>query len=375
MGIQNRASLMMLILIVVISTAGAAATWWEDRDITQLIDRHALESMQSIQHFAEDSRRRELELKSAILASNPGFVGYVSQAMSAGEESGGVVDSASIRDLLEARRSQYNFDVAAVLDPRGKTVVMLGQSLLTQQDFSLTPLMAKVRASSEPSIDLMSEKGNLVLVSLSPMLRGDTIEALLLTGININDGFAAPLAAAGKVDLALIGVDRAGNSVVASTLASEDHATILEAVETEPALVPNTPGTRSQRYLSLQLHSGETGASITSLFDSPSRGLLVSLVPIEQRIVSTGAIRTPMLIAGAFVLIVLLVLWWLVHGRLLRPLAHLVDMSDRVLRGDIHVVARDDGARDISRIGAAFNQALAGLRGYKEVVENRQSRK
>lgn len=378
MSIQKRASWTTLFLIVVISAAGAAATWWEDRDITRLIDSHTLQSMQSIQQFAEGSRRRELELKSAILASNPGFVGYVSQALSIGAEPGGIVDAASIRDLLEARRDQYNFDVAAILDPRGKTVVMLGEALRTQQDFSLTPLMAKVRASSEPSIGLLSEKGHLVLVSLSPMLRGDTIEALLLTGVNIDDEFVAPLAAAGRVDLALVGISRVDSSVVTSTLGSEDAALLLEAVQAEPSLapnVPNAPEMQSSREFDLQLQEGKSRASITALFGSASSGLLVSVVPVEQRIVSTGAIRTPMLIAGAFVLLVLLLVGWLVQRQFVRPVSHLIEMSDRVLHGDIQVVARDMGSSDISRIAAAFNQALAGLRGYKEVIEKRDTGK
>lgn len=378
MSIQKRALWTALLLIVAVSAAGVAATWWQDRDITRLIDRHALQSMQSIQHFAEGSRQRELELKSAILASNPGFVGYVSQALSIGAEPGGIVDAASIRDLLEARRQQYNFDVAAVLDPRGKTVVMLGESLRTQQDFSSTPLMAKVRASSQPSIDLLSERGHLVLVSLSPMVRGDTIEAYLLTGVNIGSDFVAPLATAGHVDLALIGLGRAGNSVVASTLDGEDNALLLEAVEAEPALAPSAPDAtemQPNREFDLELQDGKTRASMTALFGATSSGLLVSVVPLEQRIVSTGAIRTPMLIAGAFVLIVLLLVTWLIQRRFVRPLSHLIDMSDRVLRGDVQVVARDIGASDISRIAAAFNQALAGLRGYKEAIEKREAGK
>ena len=54
---------------------------------------------------------------------------------------------------------------------------------------------------------------------------------------------------------------------------------------------------------------------------------------------------------------------------------NLVEMSDRVLRGDIQVVARDVGTGDISLIAAAFNQALTGLRGYKEVIEQREGKK
>lgn len=375
MSIQKRASWTALFLIFVVSIAGAVATWWQDRDVMRMIDGHLLESVQSIQGFAESSRQRELELKSAILASNPGFVGYVSHAMSAGAESGGVVDAASIRDLLEERRSQFNFDVAAILDPSGRTIVMLGESLRSQQDFSATPLMAAVRASSTPSIGLLGNKGRLVLVSLTPMLRGDTVEALLLTGLDIGDGFIAPLASAGHVDLAVIEISKSGMTVVASTLGSEDHQAIVDAVDAEPVLVAGSNDSAQARPFDLKLVGGGTRASITPLFASPSTGLLVSIVPLAQRVVSTSAIRKPMLVAGASVLIILLVLWWLIQRVLVRPVNNLVEMSDRVLRGDIQVVARDVGTGDISMIAAAFNQALAGLRGYKEVIEKREGKK
>ncbi len=375
MSMQKRASWTALFLIFVVSSAGAVATWWQARDVMRLIDGHALASVQSIQGFAETSRQRELELKSAILASNPGFVGYVSHAMSTGAESGGVIDAASIRDLLEERRSQFNFDVAAILDPRGRTIVMLGESLRSQQDFSATPLMAAVRASSTPSIGLLGNKSHLVLVSLTPMLRGDTVEALLLTGVEIGDSFVAPLAAAGRVDLALVEISKNEMTVVASTLGSEDHQAIVDAVQTEPSLLVGSSTPEQTRAFDLKLAGGITRASMSPLFASPSSGLLVSIVPVAQRIVSTGVIRTPMLVAGSVVLAILLVLWWLIQRGLVRPVNNLVEMSERVLRGDIQVVARDVGTGDISMIAAAFNQALAGLRGYKEVIENREGKK
>jgi eukaryotic-like serine/threonine-protein kinase len=374
MSIQKRTAWTALFLIFVISAAGAAATWWEDRDITRLIDMHALQSMQSIEHYAENSQRRELELKTAILAGNSGFVGYISQAISSGSESGGVIDAASIRDLLEERRNQYGFDVAAILDPAGRSIVVLGDALRARQDFSSTPLLAKVRASFTASIDLFSYNGRLILVSLSPMLRGDAIEALLLTGVEINSRFVVPVAEASRVDLALIGISGSNRSVVASTLGAEDHQAILDAVSAEPAVLAGIVGAGANADFDLSLVGGRTRASIAPLFDSPSSGLLVSIVPVEQRIVSTGAIRTPMMIAGGVVLAVLLVVWWMVQRGIVRPITNLVEMSDRVLRGDIQVFARDVGKGDVSMIAAAFNQALSGLRGYKETLEKREAR-
>ena len=374
MNIQKRGAGLTLLLILIVGAAAAAATWWEDQSITRLIDAHTLQSMQSIQRFAESSQRRELELKTAILASNPGFVGYISQAISSGAESGGVVDAASIRDLLEERRNDNAFDAAAILDPAGKTVVMLGNSLRTQQDFSATSLWTRFRASTAPTIDLISYNGHLILVSLSPMLRGETLEAVLLTGVEVADSFVVPVARAGQVDLALIGLAAGGNTVIASTLGAEDHQVVLDAVAAEPSLPPAGGDSALRRDFDLRLSAGQTRASLAPLFASPSSGLLVSIVPVSARVVRSGAIRTPMLVAGAVVLIFIGLLWWFIQRGLLRPLGHLSEMSERILRGDIHVVARNVGSGDVSTIASAMNQALQGLRGYKEVVEKREAK-
>lgn len=371
MKIQMRASLTMLLLVVLLSMAAAAAAWWQGRGVGRLLDEHALESARSIQQFAEGSRRRELALKSEILATNPGFVGYVSQALAAGAEPGGTVDVASIRDLLEERRSQYGFDVAAVLDPGGGVVVMLGDALRTRQDFSNLPLMLKVRAGAPAESDLLLRDGRLVLVTLSPMLRGATIEALLLTGIEIGDAFVAEIGRAAQVDAALVAPTRDGFIVLASTLEVADHPELAAAVGAERPMAAGAAQEDSVREFSLALGDGRTRASATPLFGAPATALLVGIVPTAQRVVSTAAIRTPLLIAVAVVLAVLLLGGVLIQRGLVRPLTHVVEMSERVLRGDIQVAVRNVGKGDIALIAAAFNQVLAGLRGYKEAIEKR----
>jgi len=371
MKIQMRASLTMLLVVLLVGMAALAAAWSQGRGISRLLDEHALESVRSIQQFAEGSRRRELALKSEILATNPGFVGYVSQALAAGAEPGGSVDAASIRDLLEERRSQYGFDVAAVLDPKGTVVVMLGDALRTRQVFSTLPVMLKVRAGAPAQTDLLLHEGRLVLLTLSPMLRGATLEALLLTGVEVGDAYVAEIGRAAQVDAALVAPTRDGFVVLASTLGAADQPTLAAIVGAEPPIAAGAAPEDSFREFGLALAGGQTRASATPLFGAPATALLVGIVPAAQRVVSTTAIRRPLLVAGAAVLVALSVLGLLIQRGLVRPLTHIVEMSERVLRGDIQVAVRNVGNGDIALIAAAFNQALAGLRGYKEAMEKR----
>ena len=171
--------------------------------------------------------------------------------------------------------------------------------------------------------------------------------------------------------LGLVAPTRDGFVVLASTLGVADRPALAAVVGAEPPIAAGAAPEDSIREFGLALADGRTRASAAPLFGAPATALLVGIVPTAQRVVSTAAIRSPLLIAGAAVLVALSILGLLIQRGLVRPLAHVVDMSERVLRGDIQVAVRNAGKGDIALIAAAFNQALAGLRGYKEAIEKR----
>lgn len=372
MTIQFRTSLVALLIFFILSVIGVVAVCWQERGIGDLLDAQILDTAHSIQGHREDSLQRELELKSAILASSPSFVGYVSQALATTDVTDEQIDTASIRDLLEERRGEFGFDVAAVLDQRGRSVVMLGDALRGQLVFSATPLVARVRAGSVQASDLWTYNDRLILVTLSPMLRGDTIEALLLTGIDIDQDFVGAIAKSGHVDVAAIAIAAEGRRIVASTLDAPKNEALLEALSSQPAPFRGENSAETSREFEVALDDGATRATLTSLFRAPTMGLLVSIVPVRQRVVTAGAIRLPMMIAGAATLIVLLAVWMSLRSRLVTPVAGLVELAERVCGGDYEVEARRMGKGAVSRIGDAFNLVLAERRGYKEALEKRQ---
>ena len=374
MGMPNRVNLSMLLLIVSSAVLGAGAVYWQERNTSRIIESKTLESIRSVQRVSEALKRSELELKTGILASNPSFVGYVSQALAAGQEAGGVIDAVSIRDLLDERRRQYSLDFAGIIDPRGNSVVMLGSVMQTFQDISKSPLLARVRAGSTPATSLWCQGDHLVLVTLAPLLRGDTVEAFLLTGVDINRDFVDPLAGSSHADVALIGFAPSGNTVVASTLGASLHPALLEAVATGTLSAKKEESDDAPSLLEVDLGEGNTTASAVFLFDSPDAGVMVSIIPASQRVLARKAIREPAMAAAAALLVVIALIWWLIQRRLMRPLGRLSEMSERILRNDFHVIAREDGDAGVAIVGRALNHSLASLRGYKEAMES-QSRK
>jgi len=374
MNIQTRAALMVLALIVLLGAAGFAVALLQMGAVEHRVDVHTLETAQTIQRQVEQTRRRELELTSSVVATNPSFVGYIAQALSVMDIPGQQVDTASIRDLLEERRTEFGFDFAAVLDANGRGVVMAGEALRSPPAFADMPLVTKARTEAVAATGLWTHNGQLLLVSIAPMLRGSTLEGLLLSGYEVDAEFAKPIAQTARVGVALLSVAANTRSITASTLDAVDGERLLAALDAWPVSAQGTGAPDAGNGFTVRLSGGDTRIAISPLFGTAETGLLVSVIPFEQKVATGDAIRQPLLIAGAFALLVILIFAWIVQNRLLKPVNDLADLSERMLRGDFQLVAKTAGTGAISRIGAAINHILAELRGFKEAIEQRRGR-
>lgn len=313
---------------------------------------------------AEKLQCSELELETDILASKPGFVSSALQAIAAGNEPGGLVDAALMPDLLDERWLQYKHDFATVLDSRGNGVVLLGSVMQSLQEISKTPLLGRERAKSAAASELCSRDGRLLMVAPALVFRGDTLEALLLTGIEVIHAFVDSMANSRHAEVSLIGYATTGEIVLASTLNPLVHPAKIASLLVRMASARSGGAMDAPIEHQLDLGDAATRATVTPIFESPTEGLLVSVVPG----LGVQAVRKSPVVAGALLLLLILVLWLTVQRRLVRPLVQVNDMSDLLLRGDIQIVFRKFGNTEASGIGHAFNQSPARLCGYKEAV-------
>jgi hypothetical protein len=375
MKIHVRAAVVTLALVAALAAIGYGVTLAQRKAIDDRVDAHTLEATQALQVHAERARTRELELTSRMLAADPGFVGYVAQALAAATETRGTVDAASIRDLLEERRKDLRLDIAAVLDPTTRHVVVTGDASGGAAAMAALPLVRSVIDGGRAGTATWSEGGRLWLVSATPLLRGSTLEGVLVAGVALDLAFAQSIARDGHAETALIEIANATPRLVASTVTGADAARLLAAVEAQAALPPVEAGQAMPvRVFDVEFEGGQTRAALTPLFASSDTGLFASIVPLDRKVVAGGAVRGPMLIGGAIVLVLVLVCAWVLQRRVFKPIADLADLSLRMLRGDHQLAARTTGTPDVARIGEAFNQVLADLRGYKEAIEQRQKR-
>ncbi len=372
MPLIHRFGLVLLGACATIVVLGVMVNAWQHDAVSAQFDAHALDSAASVQRQVEDARRRELELATGILASSPSFVAYVSQSLDAQESSGVPVDVASIRDLLEERRAAFGFDAAAVLDPRGRVVASTGQVLHDDSDAARKMLVAAAQAGGNESPALIGEHGRPLLAMVVPLLRGTTVEALLLTGYAVDLGFAAPVASTGHVDVGVFGFGANGPALVASTLQVEQAAALLEYLKARPQMLRGSGLASAADGFDVDVGAGSTRATLRPLFGAERAGLIASIVPAGQRAVTDEAIRTPLLVGGGLLLIVILAIAAVVLRRIILPLAYLDGLSRRVAGGDLDIVVEPHASGALSWVIGAFNRVLSERRAYKQAIEQRR---
>ena len=375
MKVHVRAAIALLLLMSALAAVGVGVAVAQRKAIDDRVDAHTLEAAQALQALAERSRVRELELTSRILATDPGFVGYVAQSLGAASEAGGAIDAASIRDLLDERRKDLRFDFAGVLDPTARHVVVAGDASEGASALASLPLVRSVIEGGGGGTATWAEAGRLWLLSATPLLRGSTLQGVLVSGVALDKAFAQSIARDGHAETALIDVGSATPRFVASTLDADDSARLLAAFEAQSTSpVAAGANTEGARVFEVELAGGATRASLTPLFGSRDSTLFASVVPLDRKQVAGDAVRAPLLVGGAIVLVLLLGVAGVLQRRVFKPIADLSDLSRRMQRGDYQLAARTVGTPDVARIGEAFNQLLADLRGYKEAIEQRIKR-
>ncbi|HUB92113.1 MAG TPA: hypothetical protein VMA74_20485, partial [Dyella sp.] len=238
-----------LVLVVALTAAASAGVVW---CVHRAADERMLERFKVAGIVGADLQAQQLEtlqLRAQLLASDPAFVDYVAQSLIPNPQTG-TVDSLSISELLTQRR--HGYDVAMVLDPLGKPVSSSG--LLTKDRASIphdTLVTTSIR-ELKPVQGTWLDNGQLLWVVASPLLRGNTLEGVLITATRVNDAFAATVGRTARSHVALLAasggsllpLSNSGLDVRVLDLLSRQSASILAASSTSGQIVPIRDGSQ-----------------------------------------------------------------------------------------------------------------------------------
>jgi hypothetical protein len=341
--------LALVVALAAIASAGVVGC------VHRAADERTLERFKVAGIVGADLQTQQLEtlqLRAQLLANDPAFVDYVAQSLMPNPQTG-AVDSLSISELLKQRRNGY--DVAMVLDPLGKPVSSSG--LLTKDRASIphdTLVTTSIR-ELKPAQGTWLDNGQLFWVVASPLLRGNTLEGVLITATRVSDAFAATIGRIARSDVALVAesggisspLSNSGVDVRVLDLLAKQSAPILAASTTSGQVVPIQDGSQVITTWIVPLHASDAQITLVALDHQgggEDQNLHAEIVP---------------LLLGVWVLGVIAILCVLVQWRSTwLPLQQVADVVERAASGDSHMTVRAGGSPIVRYLREGINRLL-----------------
>ncbi len=355
-----------IVIGATLAAGAGAAGYFQYRALARRIDG---EKLAAAGHAAQIAVRQRLERAAQLngdIANDPSVVSYIAQAMNSTGADGQRVDTASIRDLIGVRARKAGFDFAAVLDSNGRFLTGSGDDVGSNTALARLAVIgdATKRFASASAIGYLNNR--LYLLSAAPMLSGQQVQALLLTGIRFGNDDMSVLSARVGASFAVLLPDRTTSRIVATSLTPDRSAQLQQLADD-----PTTPWTGMQKA-----HSGDVifatdvGGQQMRLRVLPlqSDALPVALLTLAPAGFDAALARSIAIPLAAFAAAAIALAWlallaiWL---RAARPLARLYALSEQSLRGDHALDYRVKAAPSIARIGECLNDLALRLDRYR----------
>ena len=341
-----------LVLVVALTAAASAGIVW---CVHRAANERMLERFKVAGIVGADLQAQQLEtlqLRAQLLASDPAFVDYVAQSLIPNPQTGSV-DSLSISDLLKQRRNGY--DVAMVLDPQGKPVSSSG--LLTKDRASIphdTLVTTSIR-DLKPVQGTWLDNGQLLWVVVSPLLRGNTLEGVLITASRVSDAFASTIGRVARSDVALVTesgsalstLSNSGLDVRVLDLLAKQSAPIFAATSTSGQIVLIQDGSQVITTWVTPLRASHTPIALVALDHQGDGGDQHLHAEVASLLLGLGVL-------GAIAILCILIQWqstWL-------PLQQVGEVVDRAASGDSHITVRAGGSPIVRHLREGINRLL-----------------
>lgn len=345
-----------LALVVVVTALAAIGVIWQTRLTTQARVQSRLQVAASVEAALQSTRLEVLQAHAQALATDQAFVGYVAHALLPDPAFGGQIDSASIGDLLKQRR--HGYAVAMVLDREGKPVAASGILRKDPASIAHDKLVTLCLVSGKAAQGMWVAHGQLLWVAVNPLLRGGTIQGMLLTATPVSDAFAIAVSRIAGVDVALVTRDAPG-SISASSTGMSLWAT--RALTANASAIVDVQSAHGQAVpLSDQQHATTAWATPLNVVDGRAAMLAIDPDADTRSLVDSAAwpILGGVAALGIFAALLIVLQWqrtWL-------PLERMQELILRAADGDHFMHVRDNGSPIVRYLRDAINQLLGQYR-------------
>ncbi|HEV2290654.1 MAG TPA: cache domain-containing protein, partial [Gemmatimonadales bacterium] len=289
------------LLVAVALGVSAAATYTRGYAIARDAANASLDHSRAVQQDLQKLRFQQLKLMSAILASDPAFLSYVTEAGGNGL-GGGTVDTRSITDLLTERQGEIGFDFGMVLDPSGALLAESGGST-THENLATDAVVAAALQSQSPHSGYWLRDGHAYQVAVAPLANRDELAGYLVLGLDVDQALLQDVKQVSGAELVLLNTGAGAATVVGSTLDPQK----LEALDQALAARHPLPTGRfelaagGEQWLAYAEPLGAAGTALT-------------ITSFDQAVAGFRAILTDQLVTALVALLIAIALsGWLSH--------------------------------------------------------------
>ena len=345
------------LLVAAALTVSAATTYARGYAIARSAANDSLDHSRAVQQDLQKLRFQQLKLMSQIMASDPSFLSYVTEAGGNGLGGGSQVDAHSIMDLLTERQGEIGFDFGMVLDPSGAVLAQSG-SAADHENLATDPVVAAAIQSQSAGSGYWLRAGHAYQVAVAPLANRDELSGYLVLGLNVDQALLQDVKQVSGAELVLLDTGAGNNTVVSSTLDPQKLDALNQVLAKLHPLPTGSFGLEAggEQWLA---HAEPLGAA----------GIALTITSFDQAMGGFRAILGEQLITALVAMLIAIALsWWLSH-RLGRPLRELADAAQSAARGEFNRRFTAQGEGEIAKLTQAFDSLLSDLR-EKSEIEN-----
>ena len=350
---RNRYILVCVAIGLALLALLLGASQWQASRVAGAQGAQQLEHVTAVQRLAEALHREDLTHRAERIATDPAFAGYVDQAMG-GALPGVEIDTTSIVDLLEERRSELNLAEAAVINGRGE-IVASTVGYRGRRDLGDNALFVAARDTLTLGTGLWDQGQRLLHVALLPLAAVGSGEGFLLVAVDIDREFAKS-----------IGAGIGGEAVVVRTGAKPGElATSSLSEDAQPPLSQALAGRGADAASTFELaFGGQRYVAIRRPLLEAKTGHVLMLVPQATGAAAAveNATRLPSLLTLALVVVAWTLLSLLAWRFVLRPVDVVTQYLERASGGDYHLQLPDKDTGAMTRLASAFNALMQTVR-------------
>ncbi|MEM6574699.1 MAG: protein kinase [Pseudomonadota bacterium] len=349
-----------LIVLVVLSAVGTGVL--QGQKLAASSVDAALTRSTVTEFDIERLRAREAELVSEILASDTAVTSYVAEAAEQDVLS-------SIADLLAERQSEYEFDLAIVMDAEGRVLARTDRPLTEEESLADDPLVNELISFLAPVSAIWGQGDELYQVSMMPMDQNFTLIGFLAVGKRIDADFSDEIKNATGTEQ--IWVNQAGG-IVTSTLPDDATQQIIDGLggmggSLEEMLGGEAEGFRREVQVAgakWMLNAEPVSLDEETMVAAVITGVSVDslMAPFERQAWILGGVGLAAIVAGMALSLAL-------SKRLARPLGALTEAANAAGAGHYEQHFNHSGSQEIVDLGNAFETLLSDLREKRDMEE------